>query len=277
MDREITLRDYGRVLWSGRWIILAAVAVATVVGLLLTVVSTTTYTATARVYLGQPTSVSGVPISTLATNPATAPTALENDRLVASTASALGVSEDRVRAGVSISAPRAPGGAGNQPTLATISFQDGSRRVAIDGVNAYADGVLGQASQTYDGVTDIYRTRLARLRRQIEVLQGQIRGYAREIRGTGGFDTLILQSLLQNAQTQLTTAQDQATISEINLAKAQQSEAPQLVESADGATSTGSAPARLRTTVLAAIIGLIIGVIVTFIWRGSPAGRASPA
>ena len=44
MDREITLRDYGRVLWSGRWLILASTVVAALVGLLLTFVTSTEYT-----------------------------------------------------------------------------------------------------------------------------------------------------------------------------------------------------------------------------------------
>ena len=72
VDREITLRDYGRVVWSGRWLILATTVAAAVVGLLLTFVTSTTYTATARVFLGQATTVSGAPFSTPATNPATA-------------------------------------------------------------------------------------------------------------------------------------------------------------------------------------------------------------
>ncbi len=48
MDREITLRDYGRVLWSGRWLILAATVIAAIVGLALSFATTTTYRATAE-------------------------------------------------------------------------------------------------------------------------------------------------------------------------------------------------------------------------------------
>jgi uncharacterized protein involved in exopolysaccharide biosynthesis len=34
VEREITLRDYGRVLWSGRWVLLVAAVVSALVGLL---------------------------------------------------------------------------------------------------------------------------------------------------------------------------------------------------------------------------------------------------
>lgn len=277
MDREITLRDYGRVLWSGRWIILAATVIAAVVGLLLTVVSTTTYTAVARVYLGQPTSVSGVPISTPATNPATAPTVLKSDELVARTAERIGVRPERVRAGVTISAPRAPGGAGNQPTLASITFSDRDRRVAVEGANAYADEILRAASRTYTQVVETYETQLNRARADVERLQAQIADYQTQLRRSSGTEFLTIQSLLFSSTQQLTANQDEVSEYQINLAKAEQSEAPALIETADRPTSSGSAPARLRTTVFAGIIGFLIGVLLTFVWRGSPAGRAGPA
>ncbi len=43
------------------------------------------------------------------------------------------------------------------------------------------------------------------------------------------------------------------------------------------ATSSGSAPQRLRTAVFAGLVGLILGIIATFVWKGSPAGRAREA
>jgi uncharacterized protein involved in exopolysaccharide biosynthesis len=277
VDREITLRDYGRVLWSGRWIILAATVAAAVVGLLLTVVSTTTYTAVSRVYLGQPTSVTGVPLSTPATNPATAPVVLKSDTLVNRTAERLGVRPERVRSGVTISAPRAPGGAGNQPTLATVSFSDRDRRIALEGANAYAEEILKEASRTYRQVVATYETQRDRASADVERLQAQIAAYQRDLRGASGTDLVTLQSLLFSATEQLSSAQDEVSDYQINLAKAEQSEAPTLVETADNPSSSGSAPARLRTTIFAGIIGFLIGVLLTFLWRGSPAGRAGRA
>ncbi|MBY0396638.1 MAG: hypothetical protein K2X91_09255, partial [Thermoleophilia bacterium] len=163
MDREITLRDYGRVLWSGRWIILATTAIAAIVGLLLSFASTTRYTATAELFLGQATTVSGVPVSTPATNPATAPTVLTGDTLVERVARQIGVSPQRVRDGVSLTAPRAPGGSvGNQPTVATITFVDEDREVARDGANAYAEAVLAESREIFRGVVGTYQQAAAR-------------------------------------------------------------------------------------------------------------------
>jgi uncharacterized protein involved in exopolysaccharide biosynthesis len=275
VDREITLRDYGRVLWSGRWLILATTVAAAVVGLLLTFVTSTTYTATAKVFLGQATTLSGAPFSTPATNPATAATVLDADNLVSRVAEEIGVTPSRVRNSVTLSAPRAPGGAqGNQPTVMTITFKDGSRAVARDGANAYARAIQDRAMGKFSSVFDTYATGEARAQADVTRLQSQIAEYQRELRGADAATRALLQSLLFSATTQLSIAQTTLTDQQLSRAKAEANEKPYIVALAESPSSSNSAPNRLRTVVLAAIIGLLVGVIVTFVWRGSPAGRA---
>jgi uncharacterized protein involved in exopolysaccharide biosynthesis len=276
VDREITLRDYGRVLWSGRWLILATTVAAAVVGLLLTFVASTTYTATARVFLGQATTVSGAPFSTPATNPATAGTVLTGDNLVTRVAEEIGVTPSRVRNNVSLTAPRAPGGAqGNQPTVATITFRDGNRATARDGANAYARAVEDRALANFSAVFDTYAAGETRARADVTRLQNQIGDYQQQLREAGDPTARALtQSLLFSALTQLSIAQQTLTEQQLNRAKAEANEKPYIVSLSESPSSSSSAPNRLRTVVLAAIIGLLVGVIVTFVWRGSPAGRA---
>lgn len=277
MDREITLRDYGRVLWSGRWLILVSTVVAALVGLLLTFVTDTTYTATARVFLGQATTVSGAPFSTPSTNPATAATVLTGDELVAQVAEQIGVRPARVRDGVDLTAPRAPGGAaGNQPTVATITFVDESRRIAREGANAYARAVNQRALDRFDAVFDTFARGEERALADVTRLEAQIRQYERQLQSAADPEQrTLLQSLLFSATTQLSIAQTNLTTQELNRAKAEANERPYIVSLSENPSSSTSAPNRLRTVILAAIIGLIVGVVVTFVWRGSPAGRAA--
>jgi uncharacterized protein involved in exopolysaccharide biosynthesis len=277
VDREITLRDYGRVLWSGRWLILISTVAAALVGLLLTFVTSTTYTATAKVFLGQATTVSGAPFSTPSTNPATAATVLTGDELVARVAAEIGVKPSRVRNAVTLSAPRAPGGAaGNQPTVATITFIDGNRRVAREGANAYARAVNQRALSRFASVFDTYAQGEKRARSDVQRLQSQIDQYQTQLRSAGDpSQRTLLQSLLFAATTQLSVAETTLTTQELNRAKADANEKPYIVSLSESPSSSSSAPNRLRTVILAGVIGLIVGVIVTFIWRGSPAGRAA--
>lgn len=275
MDREITLRDYGRVLWSGRWLILATTVAAAVVGLLLTFVTSTTYTGTAKVFLGQATTVSGAPFSTPATNPATAATVLSGDNLVTRVAREIGVTPSRVRNAVSLTAPRAPGGAqGNQPTVMTITFKDDSRKIAREGANAYAAAINAAALENFSSVFETYARGEARAQADVTRLQAQIDGYQRDLRTADAQTRTLLQSLLFSATTQLSIAQTTLTDQQLNRAKAQANERPYIVSLSESPSSSSSAPNRLRTVVLSAIIGLLVGIIVTFVWRGSPAGRA---
>jgi uncharacterized protein involved in exopolysaccharide biosynthesis len=275
VDREITLRDYGRVLWSGRWLILVSTVAAAVVGLLLTFVASTTYTATARVFLGQATTVSGAPLSTPATNPA-AGTVLTGDNLVTEVAEEIGVRPSRVRSGVALSAPRAPGGAaGNQPTVATITFTDTDRRVAREGANAYAQAVNRRSLQNFSAVFDTYARGEERARADVARLQRQIAEVQRQLTSAPVESRAVLTAVLTSAGQQLSIAQTTLTTQELNRAKAEANEKPYIISLSESPSSSSSAPNRLRSVVLAAVIGLIVGVIVTFVWRGSPAGRAA--
>jgi len=277
VDREITLRDYGRVLWSGRWLILTATLIAALVGLILTFVQTTEYVAEAELYLGQATTVSGTPVSTPATNPATAPTALTGDNLVDRVAEELGVTPSRVRQGVELTAPRAPGGSvGNQPTVATITFTDESRDIARRGANAYAEAVLEEARRSSAEVVRTYEAAVQQSEADVERLQGAMTRYSAELEaGAQGDRALTLQSLLFSAGQQLQVSSTDLAEQRLNLVKERQYGQPEIISLAQSPSSSSSFPNRLRTVVLAAIIGLIVGVIVTFVWRGSPAGRAA--
>ena len=278
MEREITLRDYGRVLWSGRWLILAATLAAALVGLILTFVTTTEYVGTSEVYLGQATSVSGTPVSTPSTNPATAPTALTGDEIVVRVARGLGVSPSRVRQGVELTAPRAPGGAvGNQPTIATIHFTDESRDIARRGANLYAEAVLDKSRESSAEIVQTYEQAVARSNAQVDRLQAELAGYRRELAGNpGGEQAIMLQSLLASAGQQLQVASTDLADQQLNLVKERQYGQPDIVSLAQSPSSSSSLPNRARTVLLAAVIGFIVGVIVVFVWRGSPAGRAAP-
>jgi capsular polysaccharide biosynthesis protein len=279
VDREITLRDYGRVLWSGRWLILSATVVAALVGLVLTFLTTTTYTGRSQLYLGQATSVSGTPVSTPATNPATAPSALTGDTLVRKVADELGVRPRRVRRAVELTAPRAPGGSvGNQPTIATITFTDESRDIARRGANAYAEAVLAQAKTSSGELISTFERAVAQAESDIRRLGNEMARYrAQLVESPGGDRGLALQAALLSAQNQLSISQIELAEQRLNLLKERQIGQPAIISLSENPSSSSSLPNRGRTILLAAVIGLIVGVIVTFVWRGSPAGRAGRA
>ena len=199
--------------------------------------------------------------------------------MVGPVAKTLGVSDSRVRRDVTIDIPRPPGNVGaNQPAVATVSFTDTSKRVAQEGVDAYSQAVLDRLNQSYLGVQRVVQQQVNTAQAQVDRLQNQIQTYSRQAqRATSDQQVALYQSLLFTAQSQLATAQDTLDTAALQLQKGKQIEAPSVVSKSTTPSSTGSAPERLRTMLFGAIIGFLVGVIATFVWKGSPAGRAAKA
>lgn len=275
MEREITLRDYGRVIWSGRWLILTAVVIAAIVGLALSFATTTEYSAKAELFVGQATSVSGTPVSTPGTNPSLAPIVLTGDNLVGRVAKEVGVTPARIRKGVELTAPKAPGGSvGNLPTVVTITFVDTKREVAKDAVNAYAQAIYAQAKDNSAGVLTTFDQAVSTGEATVRRLRAQIAAYERQLPTATGDKLLVLTTLLNSSGQQLQIATTDLSSQQLNRAKELQFQ-PEIISLATSPSSSGGVPNRLRSVILAGLIGLLVGIIVTFVWRGSPAGRAA--
>ena len=183
----------------------------------------------------------------------------------------------RVRKDVTLTAPRAPGGSvGNQPTIATITFQDKNRDLARRGANAYAAAVLEQAKSSSAELVSTYEQAVTAAQTDVARLQREMEGYRRELlQNPAGDCGLALHAF--SAQSQLSLSQTNLSEQQLNLEKERQIGQPAIISLAENPTSSSSLPNRARTVILAAVIGLIVGVIVTFVWRGSPAGRAGRA
>lgn len=270
MEKEITLGDYGRVLWKGRWLILAAAVGAALIGLVTSLTRETTYRSSGLVYLGVVTTArTGNVVPSPLTTPSTAQKALAADRFVQAAADNAGVEFDRVKDGVSFVVERVPGAAGgNQPTVATIRYTDADRATAIKVTNAYVDGVLAEVERFYEDVltaqeqiVDRGTERITQIQRSLDALRAQ--------------NTPASAIPLISLQQEYATLQESVDEATLVLAKTRQIEQPSIISKATSAASSARPGQRLRTVVFGAILGLIVGAIVTFVWRGSPAGRAA--
>lgn len=274
---EVTLRDYLRVAWSGRWLILIATVVGIVVGILLSVARSPEYTATARVYLGQATTIAGVPVQTPFTNPTIAPLALDSDAIVRRVADTAGVTPGRVRGAVTLTAPRVTGTAGNLPTILTITSTDKNRTLAVEIANAYADNVLDDVSTAYRQTRKVYEGQVARTREEVDGLVAEAARLRTRLASAPAGQAELIQLALTSAVQQLDDARQEAADQEVLLRKADQVEAPQALTRAERASSSGTGPRRLQSIVLAGLIAFALGILATFVWRGSPAARAADA
>lgn len=265
---EVTLQDYGRIVWAGRRIILVAIVAAAVVGLALTFIRTTTFTASSQVFLGQATTAQGTPFSTPQTNPAIAPTVLEGDAIVDPVAEAAGVSASRIRSGVSLESPRAPGSAGNLPTLVKVTFRDSDSDLAQEVANLYAQRIVTVNEATFSDELTTYERQLERstaeetqLREQEAQLRAQLLGQG------GGPSEAAIQSALVLVSDRLSETLTRIENAEISIANLKEAGRPQIVTAAREPSSSSSGPRRVRTVVFSALLGAVVGLIVVFIWR----------
>lgn len=278
MHEELTLRDYLKVLWSGRWLVLALVVVAAVVGVVTSVSKPVKFTAISRLSLGQATTILGNPVQTPLTSAQTAPSTLKTDAIIREVASTVGVSPGVVRSGVSLSAPRVIANSGNQPTVLTVTARAGKRATAIAVANAYSDAVFTKVSEPFDAAFTVLKARQVRERKRVDDLNAQITDLRHQLVAAAGSDrAFALQGALYSAVNQLEVARLDAEEAEVAATKAAQIEAPLQLVVAESATSTGSARSRVKSVLFASILGLLLGVFATFVWKGSPAARARPA
>lgn len=265
---EITLQDYGRVVWAGRRIILVCIVVAAIIGLALTFIRTTTYSASSQVYLGQATTLSGTPLTTPQTNPTIAPVVLEGDAIVEPVAESAGISPSRVRSGVSLESPRAPGSAGNLPTLIKVTFVDRDREIAKEVANLYAEQIRTANAEPFEVGLATYQEQRARAQADIEQLSGQVDQLRTQLVSAAGTPQGPgLQTALVIASQQLAESRSDLENAELAIAKARQLEEPQIVTVAVNPSSSSGGPQRIRTVVFAALLGALVGLILVFIWR----------
>lgn len=277
MNQELTLRDYFKVLATGKWIILAFVVAAIVIGALTSVTTRRTYTATSLIGLGQATSLAGAPVPTFATTPTTAPVVLKNTAIVESVAKEVGLSPTTVRSAVELTAPRLVASSGAQPTILTVTATHRKRATAIELANAYSDAIFGAISGPFTRNAKVLEERAKRTQALVDQLNTEVASLRKQMLAASTADRGVLQSALLSAGAQLSVAQTNAEDADLALGKALQVEAPQQLERATTATYAGSGGNRIRSTLFAALAGLLLGVIATFLWKGSPAGRARSA
>ncbi len=269
MDREITIRDYLNVAWSGRWLILVTTLLGIIVGILVSVAHVTAYTSTARVSLGQPTSIQGNPLQTPFTNPQTAAGALDLTALSESVAHTLGVAPSVVRGHVHAALASGVTPTGSALPVLVLTASNTHPAMAVTIANQFADAVVAQTGSGYKAVESAWADQVAAGKSQVRQLTAQIDALAKSAPSAGDAVASVSDAtLLATAQTNLNNA-------ELGLAQVRETEAPTVLTQAYTAASSNTAPKRLQSVALAGLVGLLLGLVATFIWRGSPAARAA--
>jgi uncharacterized protein involved in exopolysaccharide biosynthesis len=274
-ERDVDLRRHWQTVSTNWWLPLAGLAAGLVIGYLISLGGSQVYKAKATVYLGQPLSQGGVQVQSQNTNPSTVRQIVTAELTIRQVARKVGLRLGQLRGRVSTQAVTGNISRLGQNPLVTIAVTGHLRGKVAAAANELADRVVNSdalAGYTDEKIknlqleVDTEKSALAALDRNIKAQQDALKSAS----GLSTTDRLILASQLNGFVQQRLTTVDQLTTNQQQLALAQKVEAPQITTGAVATKTT--ARSRRNTVLVAALIGLLLGVVAALVYE--PVRRA---
>ena len=256
-EQEVDFARYGRMLARRWWLVAVGVVAGAVIGYLVSVGGTKLYSATATIYLGQPYNPSGTtPVLTLQTNPSAVSQIANAQSVDDKVATQCDTTPESFRKGISIqrvatSSP-AKGLAAQVNPLVTITVQASKGKVATCAANALARAAVVGLGTYPEAKIKFYEKRIAQDTQAIRAIN-----VALADPGVIQTDKYLLQQRLQIPQTDASTTS-------LLLFFAKQVEMPKVTIFAR--ERQVAAQSKRNTVVIAALIGLILGVLGALLW-----------
>ncbi|HZR95964.1 MAG TPA: Wzz/FepE/Etk N-terminal domain-containing protein [Gaiellaceae bacterium] len=254
-EQEVDFGRYGRLLAARWWLPVLGLVLGAVVGYLVTVGGTQRFKATATLYLGQPYSASGnVQLQAAQTNPSTVRQIAHSELVVEKVARQCEAKPGDIRGGISTQNVAGNISKNGQTPLVTISVQAKRRRLVACSANGLADAVVANVSEFAGQKIKNFSAQITNDQLQINRINQSLSSPALSVS-----DKLILQQRLAQAEA------DRLTISQL-LLQAKVVEKPSVLVRA--APQKITARSRRNSLVVAALVGLILGVLAALVWDG---------
>jgi capsular polysaccharide biosynthesis protein len=252
-EREVDLRSYLSALMVRWWLPVVGLVGGIIVGFLISLGGNQVWTANTTVYLGQPLSPTGsVQIQSDATNPSTVGVIIHSEAALRQAARAAGMPVSKLRGHVSsrpVSGSLAKLG---QTPLVQITVTGSAPRHAQAAANALARIVIANTSTYADKLISSWQEQVSTYTQSLKTIDDSLKA--------GGLSTSEkLLASIQRAQIadQLTTAKQQ-------LAVAQEVEKGSQKTFAVATKTT--AKSRRNTVIVAALLGLLLGIFAALLW-----------
>ncbi|MDX6480756.1 MAG: Chain length determinant protein [Gaiellaceae bacterium] len=258
-EQEVDFARYGRMLARRWWLVAVGVVAGAVIGYLVSLGGTQLYSATATIYLGQPYNPGATaPVLTLQTNPAAVSQIANAEAVDAKVATQCNTTLKSFHKGISVqrvasSTPVKGLGAQVNP-LVTVTVQASKGKVATCAANALARAAVAGLGTYPEAKITKYEQRIAQDTEAIKSINAALVDPA-----LAQTDKYLLQQRLQIPQTDLNTTSQL-------LIFAKTVEMPRLTIPARERQVT--AQSSRDTVLIAAIIGLILGVLAALLWDG---------
>jgi uncharacterized protein involved in exopolysaccharide biosynthesis len=269
-ERDVDLRRHWETVITNWWLPLAGLAAGIIIGYLISLGGAQVYRAKATVYLGQPLSQGGVQVQSQNTNPSTVRQIVTAELTIRQVARKVGLRPGQLRGHVSTQAVTGNISRLGQNPLVSITVTGHLRGKVAAAANELAgrvvtsDALAGYTNEKIKNLqleVDTEKSALAALDRNIKAQQDALKNAS----GLSVTDRLILASQLNGFVQQRLTTVDQLTTNQQQLALAQKVEAPQITTGAVGTKTT--ARSRRNTVLVAALIGLLLGIVAALVYE----------
>lgn len=274
-ERDVDLHRHWDTITTHWWLPVAGLVAGIIVGYLISLGGAQVYKAKATVYLGQPLSQGGVQVQSQATNPSTVRTIVTAESTIQRVARDAGLRPDQLRGRVSTQAVSGNIARLGQNPLVAITVTGHARRPVARAANDLARAVVFS-----DALAGYSKTKIQNLQRQVDQEKAAVNTLNRNLKaqqaalgdgsGLSTSERLIALGQINGLQQQLLQTTDSLTTNQQQLALAKDVEAPQITTLA-AATKT-TARSRRNTVIVAALIGLLLGIVAALVYE--PAARA---
>jgi hypothetical protein len=274
-ERDVDLHRHWDAITTRWWLPVAGLVAGIIVGYLISLGGAQVYKAKATIYLGQPLSQGGVQVQSQATNPSTVRQIVTAESTIQSVAQKAGLRPGQLRGHISTQAVSGNISRLGQNPLVAINVTGHERRKVARAANNLASTVVNSKALAGYAKTKIENLQLLvdQEKANLAVLNRNLKAQQAALGNASGLSTaeqLIALGQLNGLSAQQLTTTDQLTTNQQQLALAKDVEAPQITSFA-AATKT-TARSRRNTVIVAALIGLLLGIVAALVYE--PATRA---
>jgi len=274
-EENVDLRRHWVAVTTHWWLPVIGLVAGVIVGYLISLGGAQVYKAKAVVYLGQPLSQGGVQVQSQATNPSTVRQIVTAESVIERVARDSGMRAGQLRGRVSTQAVTGNISRLGQNPLVAITVTGHARRPVQRAANDLARTVVFS-----DALGGYANTKIRNLQLQVDQEQAAISTLNRNLKaqqqalgngsGLSTSERLIALGQINGLQQELVTTTGLLTTNQQQLALAKNVEAPQITTLA-AATKT-TARSRRNTVIVAALIGLLLGIVAAVLYE--PTRRA---
>ena len=274
-ERDVDLHRHWDSITTRWWLPVGGLVAGIIVGYLISLGGAQVYKAKATVYLGQPLSQGGVQVQSVNTNPSSVRQIVTAELTIRQVARKVGLRPEQLRGHISTQSVTGNISRLGQNPLVAINVTGHRRGAVANAANELANRVVNSRAlagysktkiENLQLLVDQEKAALAALSRNLKAQQDAL-GRAS---GLSTAEQLIALGQLNGLLQQQLTTTDQLTTNQQQLALAKDVEAPQIFTAAAAIKTT--ARSRRNTVIVAALIGLLLGIVAALVYE--PATRA---